>query len=126
MNLNAARIFVRDLAPAVAFYADILGLRQTAGSAAAGYCVFDAGAVRLIVEAVAADACAQDAALVGRFTGLSFEVDDVRATHARLSSRGVPFDEEPEVQAWGGVVAALRDPAGNVMQVCQYPVRPAT
>ena len=121
MNLNAIRIFVHELAPTAAFYGNTLGLRQVAGSASAGYCVFDAGAARLIVESVAADAPAEDAALVGRFTGLSFEVDDVRATHARLTALGVTFDEEPETQAWGGVVATLRDPGGNVVQVCQYP-----
>lgn len=120
MNLNAARIFVRDLVPAAVFYGHTLGLRQIAGGESAGYCVFAAGSTRLIVEAVAADAPGQDQALVGRFTGLSFEVDDVRQAHARLHALGVTFDELPAAQAWGGTVATLRDPEGNAFQLCQY------
>jgi predicted enzyme related to lactoylglutathione lyase len=64
-------------------------------------------------------------ALVGRFTGISFAVDDIAAEHSRLAAAGVPFDGAPELQAWGGWLATLRDPAGNQFQLVSYP-KPAS
>jgi aminoglycoside 6'-N-acetyltransferase I len=121
LRLQTARLFVRDLARALDFYRDRLGLSLVAGGAEAGWCVFDAGGLTLVVEPVPADAPAEDQGLVGRFTGLSFTVDDVRATHAALVARGVVFSGAPEAQGWGGVIATLRDPDGNELQIAQMP-----
>lgn len=60
MNLNTARVFVRDIARTRAFYGQALGLRLVADGQAQGYCVFDAGHCELVVEAVARDAPPQD------------------------------------------------------------------
>ena len=119
MNLNAVRVFVRDLAAAESFYSDRLGLILSAGGNSFGYCVFDAGNARLIVESVPEDAPQDEQILVGRFTGLSFAVPDVQATHDELTSRGVQFTGAPERQSWGGVLATFRDPEGNEMQIAQ-------
>jgi predicted enzyme related to lactoylglutathione lyase len=121
MNLNTARIFVRDLSEAKAFYVDVLGLPMTADGTSLGYCVFKPGAAMLVVESVSADAPLDEQVLVGRHTGLSFQVADVQSTYSDLLSRGVAFIEPPEEQAWGGILATLRDPAGNELQICQYP-----
>jgi hypothetical protein len=40
---------------------------------------------------VAADAPAEDQIFVGRFTGLSFTVDDVHAKYRELQKKGVDF-----------------------------------
>lgn len=121
MRLSAARLFVHDLEGALAFYAQVLGLRLVHGGIGAGYCVFDAGGCQLVVEPVPHHAPDEEQVLVGRFTGLSFAVADIAAEHARLVALGVPFAGAPEAQPWGGILATLRDPAGNELQLAQYP-----
>jgi lactoylglutathione lyase len=122
MRVAGVRIFVRDLDGAAAFYRDRLRLRITADGRAHGYVVFDGEAgVNLVVESVAPDAPEDEQVLVGRFSGVSFEVADIAAEHARLLSAGVPFDGAPALQLWGGFIATLRDPAGNQLQLVQYP-----
>ncbi len=121
MNLNTVRVFVTDLARAKAFYAHVLGLKINADGAAHGYVVFNAGNVELVIEAVEAGAPDDEQALVGRFTGLSFRVDDVRATYAALRAKGVSFAGPPELQFWGGTLATFTDPDGNALQLVQRP-----
>lgn len=121
MKLAALRIFVRDIVAARDFYAGALGLRLIADGTEHGYCVFDTEGADLVLEAVPTDAPADEQVLVGRFTGVSFAVDDIHAAHARLQAQGVAFSGTPETQAWGGVLATLTDPAGNELQLVQYP-----
>jgi predicted enzyme related to lactoylglutathione lyase len=119
VNLTAARVFVKDVAEAKAFYAERLGLRLTLGDLEHGVCIFDAGGAQLIVEAVPEGAPADEQILVGRFTGLSFAVDDIAARHRDLLALGVEFSGTPEQQYWGGWLATLKDPAGNELQLVQ-------
>ncbi|MFO1312057.1 MAG: VOC family protein [Burkholderiales bacterium] len=119
MQLGAVRVFVDDVLVARDFYANRLGLELRVDGPRFGYCVFRSGTVELIVEAAGADAPADDRALVGRFTGLSFDVADIQAEHQRLSGLGVPFGGAPELQPWGGCLATLRDPSGNQLQLTQ-------
>jgi catechol 2,3-dioxygenase-like lactoylglutathione lyase family enzyme len=121
MNLTTARLFVSNIEDARDFYAHTLGLRLLADGSRFGYCVFAAGPISLVVESVAPDAPADDQILVGRFSGLSFAVDDIAKTHRELADKGVVFTEEPERQAWGGIVATFKDPAGNQLQLAQHP-----
>lgn len=124
MKLGTVRIFVHDLVAAQAFYEDKLCLPRVAGGAAFGYCVFESdgpGEVQLVVELVGPDAPLQDRELVGRFTGVSFTVADVRALHADLTARGVKFTDPPELQDWGGVLATFLDPSGNELQIVEMP-----
>jgi catechol 2,3-dioxygenase-like lactoylglutathione lyase family enzyme len=121
MNLNSVRVFVHDIEGGKRFYGEALGLPMTADGSEHGYCVFQAGAAALVVEAVPKDAEAADQALVGRFTGLSFEVPSAAAAYRDLRSRGVVFTGEPEKQFWGGTLATFRDPAGNELQLCEWP-----
>lgn len=48
-------------------------------------------------------------------------VADISTAHARLRQRGVPFVRPPEREHWGGWVASLRDPDGNLIQLLQQP-----
>ena len=121
MQLDSVRVFVTDLHAARQFYAGVLALPLVADGSAHGYCVFACGAVQLVVEAVAPDAPADDQALVGRFTGLSFTVDDAAATCTDWMARGVPFTGLPERQFWGGILATFLDPSGNQLQIVQRP-----
>jgi predicted enzyme related to lactoylglutathione lyase len=119
LNLNTARVFVHDIGRAHEFYGHLLGLPVVAAGLAQGYCVYAAGNCQLVVETVAADAPAQDQALVGRFTGLSFLVPSVHVAHQDLVSRGVVFTGPPELQFWGGTLATFCDPEGNQFQIVQ-------
>lgn len=121
MELCAARIFVNDLAEARSFYAGILKLPLTVDDEPSGYCVFKAGAIDLVMESVPSDASEEDRALIGRFTGLSFDVPDIQAVYMELLREGVVFAKAPERQAWGGTLATFLDPAGNKLQLVQRP-----
>ncbi|MFG6412331.1 VOC family protein [Roseateles sp. DC23W] len=121
MQLNTARVFVKDLVSAKCFYANSLGLPLKVDGERAGYCVFGAGAMDLVIESVADDAPDEERLLVGRFTGLSFNVQDIRAAYAELLALGVVFSGEPERQAWGGTLATFADPAGNELQLVEQP-----
>ncbi|QGW83771.1 VOC family protein [Variovorax paradoxus] len=123
MQLRTARIFVRDLPGASRFYEELLGLQLKSPRSEEGFRVFDAGPMSLVVERVDADAPAEDQALIGRFTGLSFDVADVQSKYSELASLGVAFSGLPEQQAWGGILATLRDPSGNELQLVQQPLR---
>jgi predicted enzyme related to lactoylglutathione lyase len=121
MELNTARVFVRDIAVAKHFYETKLGLPLKADGSKYGYCVFKAGCAELVIESVGEDAPAEEQALVGRFTGLSFTVQDALAKHRELEAVGVPFSGLPEKQVWGGILATLQDPFGNELQIVQQP-----
>ena len=121
MELNTARVFVRDIDAAKQFYSSKLGLPLKADGSQYGYCVFKAGSTELVVEVVADDAPEEDRMLVGRFTGLSFTVQDCGEKHRDLVALGVPFTDAPEMQFWGGILATLHDPSGNELQIVQQP-----
>lgn len=121
MELTTARVFVRDIDSAKRFYSSKLGLLLKADGSQYGYCVFKAGSTELVVEAVADDAPEEERMLVGRFTGLSFTVQDCGQKHRELVALGVPFTGAPEKQAWGGILATLQDPSGNELQIVQHP-----
>jgi catechol 2,3-dioxygenase-like lactoylglutathione lyase family enzyme len=122
MRVSGIRVFVREIDAAKAFFDSILNLPLVVDGRAQGFCVFKAGeGLDLVVEAVPADAPADERLLVGRFSGISFEVDDMAAAHARLLAAGVRFSGEPERQFWGGVLATFDDPSGNQFQLVQQP-----
>lgn len=119
MNLSAVRIFVNDIAAAKEFYVDCLGFGVAFADPDHGVCVLDAGTTQLVVEKIVDDAPEDEQALVGRFTGVSFAVDDIVSKHADMRTRGVEFSGKPEQQYWGGWLATFRDPAGNELQLVQ-------
>ena len=49
-------------------------------------------------------------------------VDDIFAEHRRLEEAGVEFIRPPERENWGGWVATLKDPDGNILQLLQFPL----
>lgn len=46
-------------------------------------------------------------------SGISFTVEDLDATYATLTERGVAFEKPPETMPWGTKAAWLHDPDGN-------------
>jgi predicted enzyme related to lactoylglutathione lyase len=53
-------------------------------------------------------------AMMGGFTNFIFNVDDMTATHAELTARGVEFVDQPAQQPWGWW-ATIKDPDGNII-----------
>lgn len=113
MKLYGIRIFVDDYATARAFYVDTLGLEVSWDMAEHGTFGVNVGGPELIVEQT--DPAGADGALVGRFVGVSLQVDDIQTTYEELSGKGVPFAAPPEKQFWGGSLAHFTDPAGNTL-----------
>ena len=113
-ELAVVRIFVHDWEAAVAFYRDALGFALTNREDAYHWAEFDAGGPTLAVERL--DRSDPEArGLVGRYVGVTLRVPDIEAAHRELEARGVDFLAPPRQQPWGGVLAHLRDPEGNVL-----------
>lgn len=113
-NLYAVRVFSCRWEDSVVFYRDVVGLPITFLSQDFGWAQFDVGSASLAVERC--DPSDPEAeALVGRFVGISIEVEDIQATYQLLCDRGVSFLGQPKKQPWGGVLAHFRDPDGNVV-----------
>ncbi len=108
-------VFVRDLTHACDFYENVLGFVPQQRDTDHGYAAFDAGPIRLGLAQVG-DAQPE---LLGRHTGVGIDVDDLEAEHARLSAAGVEFPMAPERQPWGGFMALVADPDGNVFYLDQ-------
>ena len=101
---------VEDLAKAIAFYRDTLGVRFLF-SAPPQMSFFMAGNVRLLVGVPEAGQSRNRGSMV------YFRVADIRATHKTLSARGVKFGSEPHLvhktptsELW---LTEFRDPDGN-------------
>ena len=109
-HIAYVNVFVTELSRACAFYEQQLGFRVERVDEAHGYAALDAGPIRLGLARVAGD----HAELAGRHTGVGISVDDLEAEHARLSAAGVAFPMPPERQPWGGFMALVADPDGNV------------
>ncbi len=111
-------VFTGDLARAVAFFEQTLGLAKEFADPKLGYASFVAGPVRLGV-AVAAP---EQAHYVGRQTGIGFDVADLDAEYARLVALGVGFEAPPQRYPWGGYMALVKDPDSNIYYLDQTSV----
>jgi len=57
--------------------------------------------------------------LVGRHTGIGWGVDNLDDSYQSLCAKGVTFSSPPEQQPWGGYMALMRDPDGNIFYLDQ-------
>ncbi len=108
MKLGYTILYVPDMAQAVAFYRDKLGLTPTYESD--DWTAFDAGGHTLALHASEAQGQTQRA-------GLFFVVDDVDAAYERLKQKGVEFLTEPQDQPFGFRTVECKDPFGNVVEL---------
>jgi catechol 2,3-dioxygenase-like lactoylglutathione lyase family enzyme len=113
-KLSNVRVFVTDWPRAIRFYTETLEMGVAYRSDEIGWAQMATGESHLALERVDASD-SEGRPLVGRFLGVSLEVTDVFATHKFLLARGVQFVAPPEKQPWGGVLAHLRDPDGNIL-----------
>ncbi len=117
-RLAAVRVFVANVDKATRFYRDTLGLACFGQSKSAS--VFRINDLDFIVE-YANPADPDAAEMIGRFTALSFAVEDCLNVVGKLTGLGVQFLGPAQKQEWGGTLAHLLDPDGNVLTLVQYP-----
>ncbi|MDK1022687.1 MAG: VOC family protein [Gammaproteobacteria bacterium] len=108
LSIGYVNVFVSDFDRAVDFYSNTLGLKRSLREDSFGYASFEAGPISFAVAAT------EDPALVGKHTGIGFMVADIDATYAELIEKGVEFDMPPTKQPWGGILALMKDPDGNI------------
>jgi predicted enzyme related to lactoylglutathione lyase len=116
-TLHSFAIFVTDIDRAREFYVDTLGLPVVA-SGSFGFQLLESSPHLSVHPAQHPDA----KAMVGRHTGITFEVDDLLAYCGALGERGVKFIAEPTQQGFG-IMALVADPDGNVMALWEDNVK---
>jgi predicted enzyme related to lactoylglutathione lyase len=79
-----------------------------------GWAQFELGGAYLGLERAQPDD-EESREYVGRFVGVSIQVDDIGGLYDRLLARGVEFLGPPARQPWGGMLAHLKDPDGNIL-----------
>jgi catechol 2,3-dioxygenase-like lactoylglutathione lyase family enzyme len=129
-GVETVGLYVRDQEEALAFYVDKLGFRVHTDVKNGDYRwltvqhpeqpFFQLGLFMPgppMLDAATAQALR---ALVakGAMPPLVLTVDDCRAAHDRMLSRGVEFTQEP-VERFGTVDAGFRDPSGNGWKMIQ-------
>ncbi|MCW8932624.1 MAG: VOC family protein [Gammaproteobacteria bacterium] len=115
MKIYAIRILVDDWLSACEFYENKLGLLLEFKDESFGWAEFDVGGAKFGIERIDSNASPEDKALIGRFLGVSLQVEDVEKSYNELVSKGVEFTALPEKQEWGGVLAHFKDTSGNII-----------
>ena len=117
MRFSQARLLVDDFQTAFRFYRDTLGLSNALGDESSGYASFDTGSGSVAIFERGGQDEVVELRPPGDSTLLVLEVDDVDADVARLEAHVVraPVDKTH----WGGRVAYLRDPSGNLIELFQ-------
>jgi predicted enzyme related to lactoylglutathione lyase len=118
MKIAYVNVFVTDLPRALGFYKNALGLSVQFVSPEHGYASVAVGEVRLGLAVPGHE----QSHLVGRHTGIGFEVADLAREHARLLELGAAFTMPPTKQPWGGFMALVSDPDGNLFYLDQVAV----
>ena len=113
-SFNHAMIYVRDMPPALHFYADLLGFRVVDTYEHRGMTVYarlrapgGEGTIALHMAEPGQELPPADG------VHLYFEVKDLEKFCARLESQGVKFSKPPALMPWGWKHAYLDDPAGH-------------
>ena len=108
MKIGYINVFVSDLERSVRFYTEALGFRVKQVEKQFGYASFEGGNISFALAET------DDAALFGRHTGIGLVVNDIETVYQNLTARGVTFEMPPTKQPWGGILALLKDPDGNI------------
>lgn len=114
MKLYVIRIFVDDWDKACDFYQNILNLPLKFSDAKMGWAEFDVGGVSLGIERTEESDDAEEK-FVGRFLGVSLQVENIQSKYEELKAQGVEFTSPPEKQPWGGTLAHFKDTSGNTL-----------
>ena len=117
MRFSQARLLVDDFASAFRFYRDTLGLAVASGEESSGYASFDTGSGTVAIFERGGQGKVVELRPPGDSTLLVLEVENVDKAIAGKDEHVVraPVDQ-PD---WGGRVAYLRDPSGNLIELFQ-------
>lgn len=120
--INTVTLFVDDLPATRQFYLDVFGLPVVFEDAESAVFRFGTMLVNLLAVGSAPELIAP-AAVGAREAGSRFqftiEVDDVDATVAELTGRGVTFLNGPIDRPWGVRTACFADPAGHIWEIAR-------
>ena len=119
-RITAITLFADDLEATKAFYREVFGLPVHYEDDASA--VFDFGNTLInLLESGEADGLISPAtvapAAVGSRVQFTIGVDDVDATCAELTTRGVELLNGPMDRPWGIRTASFRDPAGHIWEI---------
>jgi serine phosphatase RsbU (regulator of sigma subunit) len=73
-----------------------------------------------VLALVAPKADSSDYARIGHSAQIIFMTENVAAKFEEWRSRGVPFSQGPQTEAWGAISAVLQDPDGNSFTLLSY------
>ena len=121
-KISAITLFVEDLAATKALYQEVFGLPVHFEDDASA--VFDFGNTLInLLKISEADGLIAPAAVASREAGsrmqFTIDVDDVDATCADLTARGVELLNGPIDRPWGIRTASFRDPAGHIWEIAK-------
>jgi len=118
MEMSHVILRVSDMERSLAFYRDQVGLPVLSESAAFSF--LDVGTTRLALNVFAGVGPDTSA------TEIVLEVEDLQATFAAMTARGVPFEIEPRqvMQNEGRSLHAahFRDPDGHIVSITGWGV----
>jgi lactoylglutathione lyase len=119
MKIGFIRVFVSNLKQSLDFYTNVLGM-EIDYTDMEKWAQFKSGEdVSLAIEQCDASHGEEGSKLVGRFVGVTLMVDDISSVYDKLIGKGVLFASTPERQPWGGTLANLKDPDGNILTIMQ-------
>jgi len=110
MRVGFLVLGVSNLERAIVFYRDLLGFPLVHANPAERFAQFDAGGIGLKVVGNHAPTSTEHAVI-------EIIVEDIQTAYNELSGKGVEFPLPPSKQPWGGWLAQLRDPDGNLFYV---------
>lgn len=117
-KIRYASITVTDLVQAMDFYVEKLGFRVLVRMSLPGGNQFV-----MVAPPEGGSSLVFSLPLPGRThaasSSISFETNDVQASYAELSAKGVNFLRPPAKTPWGGMEAQFEDPFGNSFLVQQ-------
>jgi predicted enzyme related to lactoylglutathione lyase len=112
-----ASIWSEDLNKLLPFYRDVLGLKVTMESPS--YVILGGDSTNAATLALATHSEVHGRNQDPARHMVAFATDDAQADWRRLKAAGVEFVQDPKAED-GLVIATLKDPEGNLVQLFQY------
>ena len=109
-------VFVSDFERALTFYRDQFDLTVAMADPDFAYASFATEGAGFAINAVGDD----QRELVGRHTGIGWGVASLDDAYQSLCAKGVKFSSPPTQQPWGGYMAMMQDPDGNIFYLDQF------
>ena len=110
-SLSFVELTVRDLDAAVAWYREVMGLREVMRSEANSFALLSAGPIRLALK---------QGTPISSSVLLAFEVADLDRWVRDLTDRGIPLDGEVKTSREGYRRARVRDLDGYAVSVFEW------